>query len=56
MARIVTVADAIDAMMRDRPYRKRLPADNILTELLEGSVTQFDPLVVDVVIKKKLIF
>ncbi|MBI4686842.1 MAG: response regulator [Nitrospirae bacterium] len=55
MARIVTVADAIDAMMRDRPYRKRLPADKILSELLEGSGTQFDPAVVDIVIKKGLI-
>jgi response regulator RpfG family c-di-GMP phosphodiesterase len=32
-ARIVTIADAIDAMMRDRPYRKALSHSELIDEL-----------------------
>ncbi|HDK82074.1 MAG TPA: HD domain-containing protein, partial [Nitrospirae bacterium] len=46
MARIIAVADAFDAMMSDRPYRKKLPADRATKEIQINSGTQFDPDVV----------
>jgi HD-GYP domain-containing protein (c-di-GMP phosphodiesterase class II) len=42
-ARIVTIADAFDAMLTDRPYRKGLPLDVSLAELERCAVSQFDP-------------
>jgi hypothetical protein len=52
-ARIVAVCDSFDAMTSNRPYRRALPVDIALQELLACSGTQFDPdcarLLVDVV-------
>jgi diguanylate cyclase (GGDEF)-like protein/putative nucleotidyltransferase with HDIG domain len=45
-ARIVAVADAIEAMTSDRPYRKGLKTEQVVEELKKYSGTQFDPLVV----------
>ena len=42
-ARILTVADAFDAMTSDRSYRPRLSVKQALKELEECSGTQFDP-------------
>jgi HD-GYP domain-containing protein (c-di-GMP phosphodiesterase class II) len=42
-ARIVAIADAFDAMLTDRPYRKGLPLDISLEELERCVVSQFDP-------------
>ena len=50
-ARIIAVADAIEAMMSDRPYRKALKPREIIEELSRHSGTQFDPLVVREAIK-----
>ena len=44
---IIQLADAIDAMASDRPYRKGLPADVIESEIRKGRGTQFHPHVVD---------
>jgi putative nucleotidyltransferase with HDIG domain len=44
---IVKVADAFDAMVSDRPYRKALPADMAVTELMNYSGTEFHPRVVE---------
>ena len=49
-ARIITVADAYDAMGSDRPYRKKLNKDKILKELNDQSGKQFDPKVVKALI------
>lgn len=50
-ARIVAVADALDAMLSQRPYRGvRLTLDEVLTELVENRGSQFDPVVVDAAI------
>jgi len=49
-ARIITVADAYDAMGSDRPYRKKLSQDKIMEELTEQSGKQFDPEVVKALI------
>jgi diguanylate cyclase (GGDEF)-like protein/putative nucleotidyltransferase with HDIG domain len=50
-ARIVAVADAIEAMTSDRPYRKGLKSEQIVEELSKHSGTQFDPLVVDAAVR-----
>jgi hypothetical protein len=42
-ARIVSVADAFEAMTADRPYRKAMPAHVAYGRLEAGSGTQFDP-------------
>jgi HD-GYP domain-containing protein (c-di-GMP phosphodiesterase class II) len=49
-ARIILIADTIDAMTTDRPYRKRLPLDVVLAELQKCKGTQFDPELIDVVV------
>lgn len=49
-ARIILIADTIDAMTTDRPYRKRLPLDTVIAELQKCKGTQFDPGLIDVVI------
>jgi diguanylate cyclase (GGDEF)-like protein len=47
-SRIILVCDAYHAMTTDRPYRKRLPAEEALRRLREAAGTQFDPRVVQV--------
>lgn len=42
-ARIVTVADAFDAMTSTRPYRSALPVEVAIAEILRGANAQFDP-------------
>ena len=51
IARIIGVADALDAMASDRYYRKRLSEEKILQELLDNKGKQFDPVIVDHVIR-----
>ena len=46
-ARIFAVADALDAMISDRPYRKALPIEHARKEIQRCSGTQFDPEVVE---------
>jgi response regulator RpfG family c-di-GMP phosphodiesterase len=46
-ARVVTVADAFDAMTSTRPYRSALPHDVAMAEILRGKGLQFDPRVID---------
>ncbi len=46
-ARVVSIADAYDAMHSDRIYRKGLPKEKIRTELTNGRGTQFDPDLLD---------
>ena len=50
-ARIISVADAFDAMMSDRHYRKHLSLEESRRQLVQGSGTQFDKQVVDVFLK-----
>lgn len=45
-ARILSVADAFDAMISDRPYRKAMPEEEALVILQENAGIQFDPEVV----------
>jgi putative nucleotidyltransferase with HDIG domain len=46
-ARIITVADAFDAMTSKRPYRPPLSDTEALAELRRASGTQFDPRIVE---------
>jgi putative nucleotidyltransferase with HDIG domain len=45
-ARILAVADAVEAMASDRPYRHGMTQQEILDELTKNAGTQFDPDVV----------
>ena len=48
LAKIISVADAYDAMTSSRPYRKiPLTDEQVKTELIKGKGTQFDSEVVD---------
>ena len=46
-ARILAVADMLEAMMAFRPYRAALGMDAALNTLTQGRGTQFDSAVVD---------
>jgi response regulator RpfG family c-di-GMP phosphodiesterase len=46
-ARVFSVADALDAMTSDRPYRRALPWSHAGRELVRQRGAQFDPDVVD---------
>ena len=50
-ARIFAVADALDAITSDRPYREARSFDAAREEILRCSGTQFDPGVVEVFLK-----
>jgi putative nucleotidyltransferase with HDIG domain len=52
-ARILAVADALDAMTSDRPYRAARTFEYAKTEILKGSATHFDPEVVTAFIKSQ---
>ena len=47
LSRILVVADSFDAMSSDRAYRKAIPVEKCLKELVENKGTQFDPDIVD---------
>ncbi len=50
-ARIMSVADAFDAMISERPYRKALTLPQAKAELHDNSGKQFDPGIVKVFLK-----
>jgi diguanylate cyclase (GGDEF)-like protein len=47
-ARIVAIADAYDAMIQDRPYKRKISHDAAVGELRGHAGTQFDPELVDI--------
>lgn len=51
LARICTVADAFEAMVANRPYRKGLHWREALEEIIKHSGSQFDPHIVAIFIK-----
>jgi putative two-component system response regulator len=50
-ARIVAVADTFDALIHARPYKKAWDVPDALAEIKRGRGHQFDPDVVDVLIR-----
>ncbi len=50
VGRVVALADVIDALLSDRPYKKKWPPSQVLTYIKNYSGLQFDPKIVDVVI------
>ncbi|MBI2104291.1 MAG: HD domain-containing protein [Candidatus Omnitrophica bacterium] len=50
-ARILAVADTYDAMVTDRPYRKRLSVEETKREFKKGAGSQHDPAVVDALLR-----
>ncbi|MGH4137948.1 HD domain-containing phosphohydrolase [Clostridium sp.] len=54
VSRIITIADAYDAMTSERSYRSALPEDVVIGELEKNSGIQFDPKLTCVFIEKVL--
>jgi len=53
-SKIISVADAYEAMTSDRPYRKALPVSRAKEELRQNRGTQFDAEIVDVFLEDVL--
>ena len=51
LARILSVADAFDAMASDRAYRKKMPIERVVKIIQEAAGSQFDPMVVEAFFK-----
>ena len=49
--RIISIADAFDAMTANRVYRKRQDFDYVMSELHKGRGTQFDPELLDIFLR-----
>jgi putative two-component system response regulator len=54
-ARVVSVADAIEAMSVRRPYRDPLPPGTVIEQLEEGRGRQWDPAVIDAALELILV-
>lgn len=51
LARILSVADAFDAMASDRAYRRKMPIEKVLSILQDGAGSQWDPHCVEMFLK-----
>ncbi len=51
-ARIISIIDTYDAMVSDRSYRKGLPHEIAINEIILCAGTQFDPELVDIFVTK----
>lgn len=54
-ARIIMLADTLDAMTTDRPYRRALPFDRVIEEIRRYSGKQFDPHLAELVLRSTAI-
>jgi HD-GYP domain-containing protein (c-di-GMP phosphodiesterase class II) len=48
VARLFAIIDVWDALCSDRPYRKKLPQQEVIAYLREKSGQLFDPKLVDI--------
>jgi HD-GYP domain-containing protein (c-di-GMP phosphodiesterase class II) len=53
VARIFSLADSLDAMTSDRPYRQAKPWTRVFDEIVEMAGVQFDPAVVDAFVRRE---
>ena len=51
IARIICVADSLDAMNTDRCYRKKLDRETIISEITTNKGKQFDPEIADIALR-----
>lgn len=49
--RLLAVVDSFDAMTSDRPYRRGMPVDRAIEEIIQNGGTQFDPVIVDALVR-----
>lgn len=54
-ARIIMIADTLDAMTTDRPYRKALGFDQVVDELRKYAGRQFDPTISEALVRSSTI-
>lgn len=54
-ARIIMIADTMDAMTTDRPYRRALSFERVIEELRKFAGQQFDPALVELVVRSATI-
>jgi len=54
-ARIIMIADTIDAMTTDRPYREALAFERVVEQLEKYAGTQFDPVLANIAIRSTTI-
>lgn len=47
LSRILSIADAYDSMVGERPYKENISVDDAIAEIIRCRGTQFDPVVVD---------
>jgi HD-GYP domain-containing protein (c-di-GMP phosphodiesterase class II) len=50
-ARLLAIADAFDAMISPRPYRRPLSHEHALAEVKEGAGSQFDPVAAELFVE-----
>jgi response regulator RpfG family c-di-GMP phosphodiesterase len=53
-ARLVCIADAFDAMITDRPYKRALPLEECYRLLRKGAGKQFDPELVEIFCRDRI--
>jgi HD-GYP domain-containing protein (c-di-GMP phosphodiesterase class II) len=51
IGRVIAIADAYSAMSLDRPYRKGMSHDRVMTEFVAGAGIQFDPVLAEVFVE-----
>jgi diguanylate cyclase (GGDEF)-like protein/PAS domain S-box-containing protein len=54
LSRIISVIDSYDAMTQDRPYRKALPKNTAINEIINNASKQFDPKIARIFVEKVL--
>jgi len=54
LSRIIAIIDAYDAMTQDRPYRKAMPKESAISEIIDNADKQFDPEIARIFVEQVL--